>query len=130
MSDYSAALSELSPEKRELLELMLSEEATATEPLPLSFAQQRLWFIDQLEPGSFLYNICSSVRLQGRLDAWALERCFAEIVRRHETLRTRFATVDRLPVQVIADESELKIHTIELDRLSEAERDREVQRLT
>jgi len=130
VSDYSAALSELSPEKRELLELMLSEESTASEPLPLSFAQQRLWFIDQLEPGSFLYNICSSVRLQGRLDARALERCFAEIVRRHEVLRTTFAMVDRLPVQTIADDWELRIQTTDLEDLPDAERDREVQRLT
>ncbi len=59
--------------------------------LPLSFAQQRLWFIDQLEPGSPLYNIPAALRVEGPLDAAVLARCLGEIVRRHEALRTVFA---------------------------------------
>ena len=53
--------------------------------VPVSFAQQRLWFLDQLEPGTVTYNICRAVRLAGRLDVAALEQSFSEIVRRHET---------------------------------------------
>jgi hypothetical protein len=69
--------------------------------LPLSFAQQRLWFIDQLEPGSATYNISSGVRMSGVLQVEALERALSEVVRRHEALRTSFPTVDGLPVQRI-----------------------------
>ena len=69
--------------------------------LPLSFAQQRLWFIDQLEPGSPLYNIPAALRVEGPLDAAVLARCLGEVVRRHEALRTVFATREGAPVQVI-----------------------------
>jgi len=62
--------------------------------LPLSFAQQRLWFLDQLEPGSSAYNIPESLRLRGELDQDALERMLTEIVRRHEVLRTSFPSRD------------------------------------
>ena len=72
-------------------------------PLPLSFAQQRLWFLDQLEPASSFYNVPAALRLRGRLDAAALERSLGEIVRRHESLRTSFPVVDGRPVQAIAD---------------------------
>ena len=75
--------------------------------LPLSFAQQRLWFLDQLEPGSSAYNIPNAVRLSGKLDAIALERGLRELVRRHEALRTTFADMDGQPVQVIEHEDEL-----------------------
>ncbi|HEV3051001.1 MAG TPA: amino acid adenylation domain-containing protein, partial [Longimicrobium sp.] len=73
-----------------------------TEALPLSFAQERLWFIDRLEPGSTTYNIPAALRLTGALDERALERSLGEIVRRHEALRTVFAEVDGSPVQVIS----------------------------
>ena len=68
-------------------------------PLPLSFAQQRLWFIDQLAPGSPLYNIPVALRVAGPLAAGVLARCLAEIVRRHESLRTVFALRDGMPEQ-------------------------------
>jgi amino acid adenylation domain-containing protein len=70
-------------------------------PLPLSYAQQRLWFLDQLEPDSPLYNIAVVVRLNGSLDTIALERGFSEVIRRHESLRTRFVESDGQPIQVI-----------------------------
>jgi hypothetical protein len=69
--------------------------------LPLSFAQQRLWFLDQLEPGNALYNVPYLVRLTGRLDVAILERSLNEIVRRHEVLRTRFVMREDEPEQVI-----------------------------
>ncbi|HEV7518165.1 MAG TPA: amino acid adenylation domain-containing protein, partial [Thermoanaerobaculia bacterium] len=70
-------------------------------PLPLSFAQQRLWFIDQLEPGSPLYNIALSLRVSGPLHSAVLALCLGEVVRRHEALRTVFAAPHGAPVQVI-----------------------------
>ncbi|HEX9936043.1 MAG TPA: amino acid adenylation domain-containing protein, partial [Longimicrobium sp.] len=70
--------------------------------LPLSFAQERLWFLDRLQPGSAVYNLPLVARLTGALDAAALERALGEVVRRHEALRTTFAEADGQPVQVIA----------------------------
>ncbi len=69
--------------------------------LPLSFAQQRLWFVDQIEPGNPAYNMPSAVRLTGALDLEALERSLNLIVARHESLRTTFVTVDGEPMQVV-----------------------------
>ena len=71
--------------------------------LPLSFAQQRLWFLDQLEPGSPFYNVARAVRLSGRLDTAALSGAIAEIVRRHESLRTSFGTDAGTPFQKTAE---------------------------
>ena len=106
-------MASLSPEKRELLERLLRDgglsgdvpvvpRASTSTPPALSFAQQRLWLLDQLEPGSTSFNICSAFRLGGRLDRVALERSLNEIVRRHEALRTTFTLVAGKPVQVIA----------------------------
>ena len=69
--------------------------------LPLSFAQQRLWFIDRLEPGSAAYNIPVALRLEGSLRVAALEAAFTELVRRHEALRTRFVEEGGEALQVI-----------------------------
>ncbi|HEX2269341.1 MAG TPA: amino acid adenylation domain-containing protein, partial [Pyrinomonadaceae bacterium] len=96
-------------------------------PLPLSFAQQRLWFLDQLEPGNPLYNTPGALRLLGQLDITALERALSEIVRRHETLRTTFQSVDGNPVQIISAPRPVKIQLIDLTALDEVEH--EAQRL-
>ncbi|HLL45320.1 MAG TPA: condensation domain-containing protein, partial [Longimicrobiaceae bacterium] len=72
-----------------------------SEPLPLSFAQERLWFLDRLEPGSPFYGIPAVLRLEGVLRVEALERALGEIVRRHEALRTVFRVEQDRPVQVI-----------------------------
>ncbi|WP_373994908.1 amino acid adenylation domain-containing protein, partial [Duganella sp. HH105] len=97
------------------------------EGMPLSFAQQRLWFLDQFEPGSAFYNIPAAVRLNGQLDVTALQGALNEIVRRHEALRTRFASVDGTPVQVIAPELQLALETTDLSDLPHAERDAKAQ---
>ena len=60
---------------------------------PLSFAQQRLWFLEQLEPNSPEYTLCAAIRVEGAFDAAVLEACFGEVVRRHESLRTTFSIV-------------------------------------
>ncbi|MBW4660754.1 MAG: amino acid adenylation domain-containing protein [Drouetiella hepatica Uher 2000/2452] len=97
--------------------------------LPLSFAQQRLWFLDQMQPGSPLYHIPEATRLIGSLDAIALERSFNEIVRRHEALRTTFQTVEGQPVQVISPPAPLPLQRIDLQHLGQAEQEAEVLRL-
>jgi amino acid adenylation domain-containing protein len=70
---------------------------------PLSFSQQRLWFLQQLVPGSAAYNVPTAVRIHGRLDLDVWRRCTDEIVRRHEALRTTFAEVGGEPVQRVAE---------------------------
>ena len=115
VTDYSKAIADLSPEKQELLELLLLDEPNQDNSFPLSFGQQRLWFIDQLEPGSFLYNVSTSVRMEGRLNVPALQRSFDELVQRHETLRTTFRLVDRQPVQVISDTADVTLNVIDLE---------------
>jgi amino acid adenylation domain-containing protein len=97
--------------------------------LPLSFAQQRLWFIDQLDPGNSVYNFPVAVRLKGSLNLAALEESLNEIVRRHEALRTTFSMVDGHPSQAIASRLIIELPTVDLGELSEAEREKEVQRL-
>ena len=97
-------------------------------PLPASFAQQRMWFLDQLEPGRGSYNIPVVVRLKGALDVAALGRAFDELARRHESLRTTFASAGGLPVQVIADEIKIDFPVEDLTDLPEAGREAEALR--
>jgi amino acid adenylation domain-containing protein/FkbH-like protein/FkbM family methyltransferase len=97
--------------------------------LPLSYAQQRLWFIDQLEPGQAFYNSPMAVRLRGELKVEALERTLSEIVRRHEVLRTSFKMVGGEPVQVIAEAVPVPLPVVELGHLAEEQREAEAQRL-
>ena len=75
---------------------------SGSDAVPLSFAQERLWFLDQLEPSTAVYNVCQAVRMSGTLDVIALEKAFNEIVRRHEILRTNFVASEGRAVQVIA----------------------------
>ncbi|WP_035373166.1 non-ribosomal peptide synthetase [Pseudoduganella violaceinigra] len=90
--------------------------------LPLSFAQQRLWFLNEFEPGSASYNLPSVMRISGMLDAAALERALNEIVRRHEALRTSFRMGDGAPVQVIAPQLHLPLPLTDLSALPASER--------
>ena len=112
MSDVSSRIAALTPKQRALLEKRLQAagiKATTIPALPkadayeLSFGQQRLWFIDQLAPGSPAYNIPFAGRLSGPLDVDVLQRALDEIVHRHEILRTTFPLRDGKPVQVVAE---------------------------
>ena len=95
--------------------------------MPLSFAQQRLWFLDQLSPGSTLYNGQGAVRLVGPLDVDAMRRSIQEIARRHEILRTRFPATDGRPVQVV-DGALPPIPVVDLEYLTADAREDEARR--
>jgi amino acid adenylation domain-containing protein len=135
-------IASLSPAKRALLELVLRQQnATPTSlqsiprrdprhPVPLSFAQQRLWFLHQVDPQSSLYNMGKALRLSGSLNLQALQNTLDAIVARHEVLRTTFTAVDGVPVQVIAPSHPVRIAVIDLSHLPSAERDAEAERVT
>ena len=128
----SNALDSLSADKHELLSLVLKEAGLARQERiprrqalatpPLSFAQQRLWFLDQLEPGNPQYNTPTGARLLGPLDVGVLTRALEEIVRRHEILRTVFPTIDNRPVQKILPPFELPVPVVDLSDIPELAR--------
>ena len=97
-------------------------------PWPLSFAQQRLWFLDQLEPGISAYNIPIAFRLKGPLNHAALEQSFQEILRRHESLRTSFNTSKLQPVQFVAPPATFELPVIDLTDVPFPEREAEARR--
>ncbi|MDF5727929.1 MAG: amino acid adenylation domain-containing protein [Rhizonema sp. PD38] len=142
MNDLSKQIDALSPKKRTLFELLLKEKnesvlRSQTIPrrqennfVPLSFAQRRLWFLDQLQPNSFVYNLPSAVHLKGWLNVSVFSQSLNEIVQRHEMLRTTFTTVVGQLVQAIAPTLTFTFPVVNLQELSELERETEVQRLT
>jgi amino acid adenylation domain-containing protein len=86
------------------------QRRTETEKRGLSYAQQRLWFLDQLEPGALAYNLSAGIELEGELNVAVLERSVNEVIRRHESLRTRFAIdEDGEPEQIILPEDQIRI---------------------
>lgn len=85
---------------------------------PLSYAQQRLWFLDQLEPGNPVYHVNTAVRMNGALDRAVWERCFLTIGERHEILRTTFPAIDGRPVAYVAPTVELNVRDIDLSDLA------------
>jgi acyl carrier protein len=152
MSDIQAQLATLSPEQRRLLELLAHKQAAqaasaaaaretptaestaiplraATGPAPLSFGQQRLWLLDQFQPGSAFYNMPLVMQIDGPLDTAALEHSLNEILRRHEILRTTFASINGEPAQVIAPELRLLLAHTSVEELPAAEREAAALRL-
>ena len=119
MTDYVKLISELSREQRESL----------ANSNPLSFSQQRLWFLHQLDPESAAYNIPAAVRLKGPLNLQALESTCNEIVKRHEVLRTAFLSFDGKPLQVIAPAFDLAVAVIDLSGSEVELREAEATRL-
>ena len=97
--------------------------------LPLSFAQQRLWFLDQLVPENIAYNVADALRLRGGLNVAALEQSINEIMRRHEAVRTTFPEVDGNPIQVITPFRHLDLPLIDLSSLSDEDREAQAVRL-
>ncbi|MBV8858951.1 MAG: amino acid adenylation domain-containing protein [Acidobacteria bacterium] len=142
MKDLSKRIANLSPAQLEQLTRRLGQKAGAASapaairrrgdgrPAPLSFSQQRLWFLDQLEPGSPAYHIPVAVRMSGRLDRDALVRSLSEVVRRHEALRTSFVLEDGRPVQVVGEACEVALPLEDISHLPEGEREAESVRLS
>jgi len=128
MSDFSERVANLSPAKLELLTRRLKQKGGAQTPAltrgergywcPLSYGQERLWFLSQLEPDNPAYNAPAALRLIGPLDAIALEQSINEIVRRHEILRTSITQVNDQPVQVISPLKYRKLPVVDLQALS------------
>ena len=130
-----ALLDEISRQKADILRFVADSRSFATSdlvPIPLisrdgalsvSFSQERLWFLSQLEPGNTAYHISGGVRLEGQLRVDILEQSLSEIVRRHEALRTTFEEIEGRPVQVISAEARFELPVVDLQELPEAERE-------
>ena len=103
-------------------------QVSREQDLPLSFAQQRLWFLHRLEPDSSFYNMHAAFSLEGQLNIPALERCFNEIIRRHEVLRTTFAEVDGYPVPVVTSVMEFRIDVDDLSGMENVAMGPEIER--
>ena len=143
IDDLRKRIAALPPEKRALFERQLQEKGLQLaqskstickrknlNELPLSFAQQRLWFLHQLEPNTTAYNIAIAWRFTGNLHIALLECCLNTIVERHEILRTAFVAVDGQPSQVIVPKLLLSLPIIDLRSLSELNLSTEVEKLT
>lgn len=141
MSRLQSGIAKLSAEERAALARRLKEKHASPGaapviprrepegPLPLSFAQHRLWFLDRLDPGNSAYNVYRAVRIGGPLDVAALERSLSEIVRRHEVLRTTFPAADGVPQQVVGPPWPVRLTPVDLSRLPDSERPTSVDRL-
>ena len=131
---------QITARKQELLEFLRVNEPQNTlipppiqrraieGPAPLSFAQERLWFLEQLEPGSPVYNICRAFRLTGLLNVSALEASLTEILRRHEILRLQISIIEGRAMQIPAATAEFKLHFTDLRSLIGTSQDDEIRR--
>ncbi|RMD90310.1 MAG: non-ribosomal peptide synthetase, partial [Calditrichaeota bacterium] len=138
MDDLAKRIASLPPEKRKLLlkKLKTKTGGASTIPkqkrdtnlFPLSFAQQRLWFLEQLEPNTSIYNIPIAFRLTGSLHVEALKRSLDEIIQRHEVLRTTFTTVNGQPMQLIGNTTEISLPLKDISHLNPVDRNAEFQK--
>ena len=139
-NDLNDRLAGLSPAKRALLEMKLKQKQAQAAPqgissreasasAPLSYAQQRLWFLEELEPGSPAYHIPAIFQLAGELDVTALTASLNEIVQRHEALRTTFTAVNGQPSQQVSDNVIISVPLEDLQAVPTAQRDNEIARL-
>ena len=134
--ELAKKLAALSPERRAAVQKVLAARTAAAlpaaipraprdQPLPVSFAQRRLWFLDRLDPDSGSYNEVVAIRLVGALAVDALARSFEALVHRHEALRTGFSERDGDVMQIVADRCDLPLATIDLTHLEASVRERE-----
>jgi len=141
MEELTERIAGLSPAKRALLELRLQKSGANRSPAAsitrrahrdwaaVSFAQQRLWFLDKIEPDRASYNVPRAIRLRGAIDVKALERSFDELLARHEPLRTHFSSVDGTLRQIISAEARLPLQIINLSNLTNEAREARAQEL-
>ena len=130
MNSYSTDLKGLTPEqKRALLSRLLRDPGEVAKTYPLSYAQQRLWFLNQIAPGSPYYHQYLTLRLHRPLRVDLLQRALDEIARRHDSLRTTFRAIDGQPVQVVAPSLVVPLAEVDLRHLQGAAREAEVIRL-
>src|SRR5581483_3227211 len=142
MSEITRRVAGFSPEKRALLLRHLhqkkanghdtrpSPQKRDRQAFPLSFAQQRLWFLDQLEPRSITYLMPGAKHLRGPLNRQALKHSVRALIERHEILRTTFQVRDGQPMQIIAPRASEELPVIDLCRLGRQWREQEARRLT
>ncbi|HEX7892592.1 MAG TPA: condensation domain-containing protein, partial [Terriglobales bacterium] len=109
--------------RTEMTEAPPMVRASREQQLPLSFAQQRLWFLDQMDPGNWLYNIPRAIRLSGKLYVSAMKSALNGLIQRHEILRTTYHTVDDHPVQIIAPKLEIDLPVLDLSTLPTSHRE-------
>ncbi|MEH2216142.1 MAG: amino acid adenylation domain-containing protein [Nostoc sp.] len=109
------------------LQLEVIPKRSQISPAPLSFAQQRLWFLAQLEPNSPFYNIPAAVRLQGQLNLEALQQSFNEIISRHEALRTNFQTIEGQAISVLSEAMPLTLPIFDISELPLNQQETEVR---
>ena len=140
MKDLQEAIDNLSPRKRQLFEQRLKERKgrpaaqtiprrTVFSPAPLSYTQEGLWFLYELEPESPIYNIPAAVRIKGRLQIAYLEQSLNAVVQRHEILRTTFSQHQGEAAQLIAESLTLRLPVVDLSSLADAERELQFQKL-
>src|SRR5215470_15639486 len=127
MDDLTKRVATLSPAKRALLERRLGKRLavrTGGEPARASFAQERLWFLHQLEPQSVAYDVPRAIRIRGNLDLTVLRESLNAIVARHDTLRTHFALVDGSLRQIVDEQVSIELPVVDLSDLQPDERAR------
>lgn len=143
MNDLSARIAALSPEQRALFEASLKAKGLRAPQVdriprrpredvnlfPTSIDQERLWFIEQLQPGNAAYNIFSASRIKGRLDVAVMERVVNELITRHEVVRTTFIVVDDQPMQVVHPKVEVTLAPVDLQSVPLEQREQEALRL-
>ena len=126
MSSTLNVPSDLSPpERRRQLEALLRKKAQRSRSFPLSFAQQRLWLLEQLDPGNPVYNIPMALRLYGAVDVEVLNRTLNAVAARHETLRTRIAVIDDQPAQVVEPVTPQMLAMVDLQDVDSEQREAE-----